>query len=87
MIIDTSAVLAILFAEDDAERYARTLSKVDERLMYGRKLKHPTRLSQDLVLPGLTPFGGLANVEKRCRTRDVAPDGRRQFESPGLPNL
>jgi len=33
MIIDTSAVLAILFAEDDAERYASALSRADVRLM------------------------------------------------------
>jgi ribonuclease VapC len=33
MIIDTSAVLAILFAEEDAERHARAPSWADVRLM------------------------------------------------------
>jgi len=33
MIIDTSAVLAILFAEDDADRYAQAISEADVRLM------------------------------------------------------
>ncbi len=33
MIIDTSAVLAILFAEDDAERYASAIAGVEVRLM------------------------------------------------------
>ena len=31
MIVDTSAVLAILFNEDDAERYARAISEADSR--------------------------------------------------------
>jgi ribonuclease VapC len=33
MIIDTSAVLAILFAEDDAERYADAIAGAEVRLM------------------------------------------------------
>ena len=33
MIIDTSAVLAILFQEPDAERYARTISTASSRRM------------------------------------------------------
>jgi ribonuclease VapC len=33
MIIDASAVLAILFAEDDAERYANAIAGADTRLM------------------------------------------------------
>ncbi len=33
MIIDTSAVLAILFAEDDAERYASGIAGAEVRLM------------------------------------------------------
>jgi ribonuclease VapC len=33
MIIDTSAVLAILFAEDDAERYADAIAGTEVRLM------------------------------------------------------
>ena len=33
MIVDTSAVLAILFAEDDATRYADAIAEADMRLM------------------------------------------------------
>jgi ribonuclease VapC len=33
MIVDTSAVLAILFNESDAERYARAISEADSRRM------------------------------------------------------
>ena len=33
MIIDTSAVLAILFAEDDAQHYASTIARAEVRLM------------------------------------------------------
>ena len=33
MIIDTSAVLAILFAEEDAERYASAIAEAEVRLM------------------------------------------------------
>jgi ribonuclease VapC len=33
MIVDTSAVLAILFAEDDAELFARALAQADTRRM------------------------------------------------------
>jgi ribonuclease VapC len=33
MIVDSSAVLAILFNEDDAERYARAISEADSRRM------------------------------------------------------
>lgn len=33
MIIDTSAVLAILFAEDDAQRYASAIARAEVRLM------------------------------------------------------
>lgn len=33
MIIDTSAVLTILFSEDDAERYAHAIASADLRLM------------------------------------------------------
>lgn len=33
MIIDTSAVLAILFAEDDAEHYANAIAGADTRLI------------------------------------------------------
>jgi len=33
LIIDTSAVLAILFAEDDAERYANAIAQSDTRLI------------------------------------------------------
>jgi ribonuclease VapC len=33
MIVDTSAVLAILFNEDDAQTYARAISEADSRRM------------------------------------------------------
>lgn len=33
MIVDTSAVLAILFAEDDAERYSESIADADVRLV------------------------------------------------------
>ena len=33
MIVDTSAVLAILFAEEDASRYAEAIAGADERLI------------------------------------------------------
>ena len=33
MIVDTSALLAILFADDDAERYADALAGAEERLI------------------------------------------------------
>jgi ribonuclease VapC len=33
MIVDTSAVIAILFNEDDAERYARAISEAESRRM------------------------------------------------------
>jgi ribonuclease VapC len=33
MIVDTSSVLAILFNESDAERYARAISEADSRRM------------------------------------------------------
>jgi ribonuclease VapC len=33
MIVDTSAVLAILFAEDDAKRYADAIAEADMRLI------------------------------------------------------
>ena len=33
MVVDTSAVLAILFAEDDAARYADAIARADVRMI------------------------------------------------------
>jgi ribonuclease VapC len=62
MVVDTSALVAILFAEPDAERFARALGDAPVRL-----LSAVTRVALSFVIEGRKGESGRADLELLLR--------------------
>jgi ribonuclease VapC len=62
MVVDTSALVAILFAEPDAERFARALGDATVRL-----LSAVTRVELSFVIEGRKGEAGRADLEQLLR--------------------
>jgi ribonuclease VapC len=65
MVVDTSALVAILFAEPDAERFARALADAPVRL-----LSAVTRVELSFVVEGRKGEAGRADLELLLRDSD-----------------
>jgi ribonuclease VapC len=63
MVVDTSALVAILFREPDARSYAGVLDTADQRV-----ISTVTRVELSLVVEGRKGDRGRFDLESSCRT-------------------
>jgi ribonuclease VapC len=67
MIIDTSAILAVLFNEDDAEDYAHLIAKSDTR-----RMSAATFVETAIVVETQTTASGSRQLDAFMRLADIA---------------
>ena len=67
MIVDTSALLAILFAEPDAERYARAIAETE-----GCKMSAATFVEAGIVVDTQTDAAGSRHLDAFLRRAGIS---------------